>query len=320
MISNGVSLRVSVTEACHLHCLYCRPEEGNGTAPGTKALELDELSTFLHLLHALVGITKLHFTGGEPLLRRDLSDLVAAGAALGIDDLALTTNGQFLADRAPGLQQAGLHRVNVSLDSLRSDTFAAITRGGELGASLKGIQAALACGLRPVKLNVVVLRGLNDDEVVAMLDYALESGCRIRFLELMPIGAAAADFERRFVSCPEVFARLADRFRLEPLPYAGGATSRDYLATARPGRTTGGGFISPSSRPFCEGSARLRLTADGRLLGCLAKKAHLEIRPALDAARAGDVHPLAALVREALAMKHWSHDLTEQRDMVRIGG
>jgi cyclic pyranopterin phosphate synthase len=274
----------------------------------------------LYHLHALVGITKLHFTGGEPLLRPDLPALVAVGAALGLEDLALTTNGQGLAERALELARAGLRRVNVSLDSLRPDTFAAITRGGELRASLRGIQAAGACGLRPIKLNVVVLRGLNDDEVVSMLDYALESGCRIRFLELMPIGVAAADFERLFVSCPEVFARIADRFRLEPLPYARGATSRDYLATARRGQTTVCGFISPNSRPFCEGCARLRLTADGRLLGCLAKKAHLELRPVLDAALAGDLNPLAALVQEALAMKHQLHELTEQRDMVRIGG
>ncbi|MDP2983532.1 MAG: radical SAM protein [Candidatus Latescibacter sp.] len=320
MKTPGISLRFSVTQSCQLRCRYCRSGRRGDHDNIGRSLPQGELMALLHFLHQIAGIAKLRFTGGEPLLRHDLPELVAACAELGIADLALTTNGQRLAEFAGDLKQAGLHRVNVSLDSLDKDIFSAITRGGDLTASLAGIEAALAHDLQPLKLNMVVLRGVNDHETGDMLDFALKSGCHIRFLELMPIGVAAIEFDCRFIACQDIRDRLTARYDLQPLPYETGATSRDFMVRDASGRTTVCGFISPSSHPFCHGCTRLRLTADGRLLGCLANRRQLDLRPALAAALAGDSQPLAAAITDAFALKRQPHNLADQCDMTRIGG
>ncbi|NIA14344.1 MAG: radical SAM protein [Nitrospiraceae bacterium] len=320
MMPSHISLRLSVTAACQLRCCYCRPERDGGQVCAGACLQVPELVTLVRHLHTAAGIAKLRFTGGEPLLRKDLPEVVAACGGLGIGDVALTTNGQRLVAVAEELKRGGLHRVNISLDSLNGDTFAAITRGGNLASSLAGIEAALAKGLRPVKLNMVVMRDLNDHEVGDMLDFALDTGCHIRFLELMPIGEAAREFGQRFVGWRETYERIAGGRTFRPSPYRLGATSRDYDVQDARGRKTVCGFISPSSRPFCRGCNRLRLTADGRLLGCLAHRRYLDLRPALRLALAGDLEPLASDIHEAFSMKRQNHDLADQREMAAIGG
>jgi len=178
---------------------------------------------------------------------------------------------QLLAEMAPRLKRAGLHRINVSLDSLDAGTYAALTRGGDLRATLEGIDAALGCGLAPVKLNAVVLRGYNDAEVVELAGFALDHGCPIRFLELMPIRSSQIIFEELFVAASEIRTRLETQFALEPLDRGAGQTSRDFLASDRYGRRGVIGFISPMSQPFCDECTRIRLTSTGRLVSCLMR-------------------------------------------------
>lgn len=320
MTAAPISLRMSVTDACSLRCRYCRAASEPSPPPRGTPLGTEALAAVMSALHRVAGIGKLRFTGGEPLLHRGVPSLVETAAKLGIPDISLTTNGQALAPLAMRLRGRGLRRVNVSLDSLDPRTYSYITRGGDLAACLRGIQAAVRAGLRPVKLNMVVMRGINDNEVVDLLEFGLASGCHVRFLELMPIGVAAAGFRDRFVPWLEVRDKLCERYRLEPLPYEGGATSRDYRAEDSQGRSTCCGFVSPTSRPFCKGCNRLRLTHDGRLLGCLARRDSLDVGPALSAARCGDTRPLAEAVTAALATKREARNLAEQRHMARIGG
>ncbi len=298
-VPRGLAVRLSVTERCQLRCTYCLPErtpEGVLSAK-TKAgcspeLPTPDLLALLRLLHETHGIRRLRFTGGEPLLRRDLPELIAGAAELGIGDLALTTNAQRLAHRLPALRDAGLQRLNISLDSLHPETFQRLTRGGRLADTLAGIEAALAHGFQPLKLNTVVLGGINDDEVETLLHFALRSSIHLRFLELMPVGEGGRFFQRQYVSTGETLDRLRRAgFALEAMAWDPRETSRDYRVRAPEGIEGVCGFISPTSQPFCGGCERVRLTAQGHLHGCLARAGHEELHPLLampdpDAARA----------------------------------
>jgi len=309
-----------VTDACDLRCRYCRPERARWVPRAGEPLRLAELVSLVACINTAVGIEKLRFTGGEPLLRGDLPELVVSCARMGIGDLALTTNAQRLAELAGTLAQCGLNRINVSLDSLAPATYRAITRGGDLRRCLAGINAAIDHGLLPMKLNAVILREANDHEVGALLDFALARGCHMRFLELMPIGVAASTFEQDFVSWREVYDSLSERYELTPLPVRPGATSRNYRVRDSRNRETVLGFISPMTAPFCSGCNRLRLTSHGMLLGCLARQHRLDLRPALANATSGDEGPLLSAINEALATKKECHDLSRQREMAHIGG
>ena len=315
-----ISLRVSLTDACPLRCIYCRSADEVHPTHHRSRLEGGEMIEAIALLNRVAPIEKIRFTGGEPLLRPDLTALIAACARLSVPDLSLTTSGQLLAGQAAPLRQAGLGRINISLDSLDPETYGRITGGARLADTLSGISAAQDNGFAPIKLNAVIMRGVNDQEAPRMLEFAMAQGCQMRFLELMPIGVAAARFEERFVPWRETYERLAGPFTLAPLPYAPGATSRDYRV--RNGQAGAGtcGFISPSSHPFCSGCRRLRLGADGQMLACLARLDRYDLRPALDQARQGDMEPLADLVATALRRKRRRRDLARQRDMARIGG
>jgi cyclic pyranopterin phosphate synthase len=305
--AGGVVVRLSVTTRCQFRCAYCLPERGHACAPLQHAPELPRaaLTRLLGLIHAIRPIRRVRFTGGEPLLRRDLPELIGETAALGIPELALTTNGQLLAPRAAALRHAGVHRVNVSLDSLRPDVFAAISRGGSLGLTLAGIRAARDAGLGPVKLNMVVLRGRNDSECQNLLRFALRSGCHIRFLELMPIGEAARNFDRELVPANEIRDRLEiPGLSWTELPWNPAETSRDWLVRDEDGRETVCGFIAPTTQPFCQGCARLRLTCDGRLHGCLARPSEHDLTPLLTLAdEAGARHQLAEIFASAFSQK-----------------
>ncbi len=315
-----VSLRVSVTNRCQLRCFYCMPVGGALKAARCDILGFEEIIGFVGVLRRHFGMSKVHLTGGDPLVRPGLTDLVAMLAREAIGDLALTTNGQLLAAMAVDLRRAGLARVNISLDSLKPETFRWLTRGGDVCRTLQGLEAALECGLAPVKLNVAVLRNVNSDEVVDIARFGLQRGCEVRFLELMPIGPAAKRFEEWFVSSREVRARLEAAFDLRPAGGQPGGSSRNYVA--RDGQGRGGiiGFISPHSSPFCDDCRRLRLTADGLLIGCLAQGQGQNIRPLVRGRYAPDVSGLVAAIHSVLSLKRRGRRFDTTNAMVQIGG
>ncbi len=315
-----LTLRLSVTDRCDLRCLYCLPPEGASMGRHEDVLRYEEVADFVRIVRARLGVSKVRITGGEPLIRRGIVDFVAALGAMGLPDLALTTNGVRLADLAADLRRTGVRRVNVSLDTLDPQVYRELTRGGRLADALAGIDAALGAGLRPVKLNMVVLRGINQDEVVRMARYGLERGCPVRFLEVMPIGAAAGRHRDWLVPSGEVRARLAEELALEPLPREPGASSRDFLARDADGRTGRIGFISPCTAPFCGDCRRLRLTATGRLLGCLARPEGIDVRPLLRARGPTYEAALADAVEEALGLKRAGRRFADQQLMAGIGG
>lgn len=314
------SLRLSVTDRCSLRCVYCMPVEAVSFVSWREVLSFDEIVRFARVMRADFGLNKIRITGGEPLLRPGLAELVAKLAALGIEDLAMTTNGQWLAEHAAPLKRAGLKRVNVSLDSLDPANYRVMARGGELQRALDGIEAALRIGLNPLKLNMVVMRGKNDHEVLDLARFGLAHGCTVRFLELMPIGIAAAEFDRHFISSAEVRERLSTEFRLTPLPEDPQESSREFLAEHRDGCATTLGFISPYSHPFCSGCRRLRLTASGVLMGCLARSAGIPLAPLLRGSGDPDRSAIGGAIAEAVAVKRADGAFVQPRDMAGIGG
>lgn len=316
----GLTVRLSVTQRCQLRCRYCLPRDGRSQPLACRALNVREVRTLIQALHDSVGIQKLRFTGGEPLLRSDLSSLIAVAASLRIPDIALTTNGQLLAQQAPILRQAGLHRVNVSLDSLRPQTFAHITHGGRLEKTLAGIRAALESQLYPVKLNMVVMRGVNLDEVNNYLRFGLETGCHVRFLELMPIGIAKSEFANQFVSSKEVRALLATQYVWLPNLDSEQSSSRNWTVCDAHGRTTTCGFISPTSHPFCTQCRRVRISATGELIGCLVRGQSLSVSDAIAAAANGDNTTLVQRISEAFEMKQGKMFSAGADCMASIGG
>ena len=315
-----LQLRISVTDRCSLRCGYCAPENGSAKVAREEVLSYEEITRFVTVMQAQYGLTQVRLTGGEPLLRAGLDRLVAMLAQAGAADLALTTNGQQLAEMAGPLRQAGLNRINISLDSLSPATFAAITHGGILENTLAGIVAARRAGLDPVKLNMVVMRGENDREVADLVRFAAAHSCQVRFLELMPIGVAATGFEERFVSSAEVLEKLAGEFAMTELPVDPRSTSRNFVAEDQSGRWTTIGFISPSSQPFCAGCRRLRLTAAGVLLGCLARPTGIPIAPLLRSGSEPDAEALVAAVEQALGMKRSDSEFVQPQAMLGIGG
>jgi len=302
-----------------LHCLYCRPRALGDPAPRADLLGPEDLLRFVRVARRSLGVTKVRLTGGEPLVRPDLVDIVAALGSLGLPDLALTTNGQNLAEQARSLRAAGLDRVNVSMDSLDQGTFARLARGGQVARTMAGIEAALAAGLHPVRINTVVLRGLNDHEAEAIVDFALERGCEPRFIELMPSGLLPADYQRWFMSSAELHERLARSFVLAPETHVLGSSSRRFRVTSR-GHRGWVGFIAPNSHPFCAGCRRLRLTADGRLYGCLGRAEHVGIGGLLRAQEPGSDERIAAAMHVALGCKRGAGPLEVATPMSRIGG
>lgn len=313
-------LRVSVTDRCNLRCRYCMPEGGVQLKNHDEILRLEEIARLLEVAVGL-GLTRIRFTGGEPLIRKNFSYLVARAAALpGIEDLALTTNGTLLAEKAEELRRAGLRRVNISLDTLNREKFAHLTRGGDLERVKEGIAAALACGLEPVKINVVIARGFNEDEVEAFADLSREKALHIRFIELMPLGEAAG-IEDGFVPVTAVLERLRRKVKLEPVAVAGSGPARYYRL---PGGRGTIGFIAAISQCFCAACNRLRLTADGKLRPCLESDWEVDLRGPLRSGASGE--ELAALFRLAVEAKPARHRFgmrspgTGERSMWQIGG
>ena len=297
-------LRISVTDRCNLRCIYCIPGDMEWLPRG-EILSYEEIVRLARIFTG-VGVRKIRLTGGEPLVRSGVAGLVASLAALpGVEDLALSTNGILLAEQAATLRKAGLRRVNVSLDSLNPGKFREITQGGEIGKVLAGIDAAIASGLEPVKVNVVAARGFNDDEAADFARLTLERRVVVRFIEIMPLGDTSEFQSERFVSAAELKERIGRAGKLEPRDGVEGSGPARYF------RFRGGegvvGFITPMSHTFCETCNRVRLTASGRLRLCLFGDDEIDLRSAL---RAGaDDEEIRRLIRFGMTIKPESHHL-----------
>jgi cyclic pyranopterin phosphate synthase len=293
------------------------PSEGVPLCGRDEILSYEEIVALVACLQAEIGLTKVRITGGEPLVRAGVERLVGLLADLGIADLALTTNGLRLAEQASVLKRAGLRRVNISLDSLSPETFRRLTGGGELQPVLDGIDAALDAGLVPLKLNTVVIRGINENEVQDLVEFGLQKNCEVRFIELMPIGPGARLFPDGFVSSEDVRQRLLPDFAFNPVFSAAGTSARCYVVTDAQGRRGTVGFISSCSAPFCGDCSRLRVTSDGRLIGCLARNGGVPIRAML---RTGDTASICHAVRHVLEGKTSDRDFEQGMAMASIGG
>ena len=315
-------LRVSVTDKCNLRCVYCMPEGGLPWLRRDEILSYEEIATVVRAA-ALSGVRSVRLTGGEPLLRKELHRLVGAIAAIpGIDDVALSTNALLLEEQLDDLIAAGLNRINVSLDTLREDRFEAIARRPGLDRVIAGIDAALARGLAPVKINVVAMRGVNDDELEAFAEFARERAVAVRFIEMMPVHENLGIQADTYVGADELLERLRAVGSLEPVPGPPGNGPARYFAF--PGSAGTIGVISPLSHDYCDRCNRVRLTADGRLRLCLFGDHHIDLRSPL---RAGaDEERLAGLFRGAMLIKPERHHLklgetaSRMRALSEIGG
>ena len=316
-------LRVSVTDRCNFRCFYCLPHGEPPAAPKEEMLTYEEIERAVRVFASL-GVEKVRLTGGEPMLRRDVETLVSKLAALeGVRDLALTTNGFNLAERAAGLKAAGLDRVTVSLDSLRPEVFRRVTGVDVLQAVLDGIRAARRVRLLPIKVNAVIVRGHNDGEVAEMAAFAREHDLTVRFIEYMPLDSGHGWSREQVFSGAEIRAAISERFPLAPLGVRRGSeTSARYrFADGAPGEV---GIIAPVTEPFCGACSRVRLTADGQIRTCLFSKAEHSLR---DVLRSGATDREAAdYVRSVVLRKEPRHYINEtyfeqpRRTMSLIGG
>ncbi|MGG1554470.1 GTP 3',8-cyclase MoaA [Paenibacillus ferrarius] len=319
-------LRISVTDRCNLRCVYCMPEEGMEFEPDEKLLTFDEIADVVRVLAGL-GVRKLRLTGGEPLVRKNLEQLVAMLSAIpGIEDIALTTNGIYFASRAEKLRAAGLTRVNISLDSLRADRFALITRGGDITRVLASIEEAYRVGITPIKLNVVLMKGINDDEIADFLQMTIDRPIQVRFIEYMPIGHADENWKARYLPLSAVLDCCQERGWQAEASEAvyGNGPAQNYRIAGAKGAF---GLIHPISDHFCETCNRLRLTADGNIKPCLYWSDEFNVRKYIgdDEAvenlffRALDIKPQNHEMAQALLNEAQSHTPTLRR-MSQIGG
>ncbi len=307
-------LRLSVTDRCNFRCRYCMPDGVRGKLAASDLPALEELAAAAAWLARLLPIRKVKLTGGEPLVRRGIAGLVRALAEFpGVEDLSMTSNGAQLAAHARALREAGLRRVNISLDTLDPDRFRDLT-GGRLQDTLEGIAAALDAGLRPVKLNAILRRSTWRLDLLALLDYACLYSLEIRFIELMPTGQASAWVEQEYISAARVQAWLSERTESERLSDAGPAR-RCRL------RWSGGdvtvGWITPRSQTFCAGCDRLRLDARGGLRRCLMDAAAF---PLINRLREGQRDSLREEVLDYLRAKQPPADMSTEEAMIAVGG
>ena len=320
----ATDLRVSLTDRCNLRCSYCMPAEGLAWLPGPEVLTDDEVVRLVRVAVERLGIAQLRFTGGEPLLRRGLVEIVAACARLvPRPELSLTTNAVGLTRLAQPLAEAGLDRVNGSLDTLDSQRFETIARRRRLDDVLDGLTAAAAAGLTPVKINAVLMRGVNDDEAPRLLRWALGHGYEMRFIEQMPLDAQHAWDRDQMVTADEILTTLRYEFDLTPVgaDERGSAPAETWLVDGGPAKV---GVIGSVTRPFCGACDRTRLTADGQVRNCLFARAESDLRTPLRSG-AGDAE-LARLWQVAMAGKLPGHGIDDpgflqpDRPMSAIGG
>lgn len=319
-------LRVSVTDRCNLRCTYCMPPDFADWMPGDHLLTVDEIVDVIEVAVAC-GITSVRLTGGEPLVRPDIVEIVRRIKALPASpSITLTTNGIQLVRLAAPLAEAGLQRVNISLDTLDRERFVSLTHRDRLDDVLAGIEAAQAAGLSPVKVNAVLMRGVNDDEALALLDHSMAHGWHLRFIEQMPLDPHEAWDRESMVTAAEIKALIEKSFTLTPIEGRGSAPAEEYLVDGGPATV---GIIASVSAPFCSACDRLRLTADGQVRNCLFAQEETDLRTILrdpslapDARRAG----IAALLGVAVRDKRAGHGIDDPafiqptRPMSAIGG
>jgi cyclic pyranopterin phosphate synthase len=308
-------LRVSLTDRCNLRCIYCMPETGVEKLCHEDILRYEETIKVVRAFSKL-GIRKVRYTGGEPLILKDIDKLICETSRLdGIEDISITTNGMLLADMVPSLKEAGLNRVNISLDTLKEDKYSAITRGGSIKKVFEAIEKCLAYGLSPVKLNVVVIKGINNDEIVDFINLTKDMPVEVRFIELMPIGEGSRYFDKGHMSSEEILNLCPG---LIPLPANGHRTAELYKLKNAKGTV---GLISPVSCKFCSNCNKIRLTAAGTIKPCLHSEEEISIREYLD----NEVGLLHA-IKKAIYGKPAEHHMDDEgisrstRDMYQIGG
>ncbi|MCF6094143.1 GTP 3',8-cyclase MoaA [Microaerobacter geothermalis] len=319
-------LRISVTDRCNLRCVYCMPAEGMVFDPPEKIMRYEEIEEVVKVA-AKLGVSKLRLTGGEPLVRKDIEILVEKLSAIpGIKDIALTTNGIFLAKKAKRLKEAGITRVNLSLDSMNPVTFSEITRGGDLSKVIAGLEACFEVGIAPVKINVVLMKGMNDGEVDDFLQLAMEKPVHIRFIEYMPIGHDDDGWKNRYFPLSNVLDHIK---KLGYQPVAEGTVPGNGPADywKHPDAKGNVGFIHPVSDHFCQTCTRLRLTADGYIKPCLFWQDELFVRRHI-----GNEEAIADVFKKALNIKPENHEMAQKligedttfqptiRRMSQIGG
>ena len=309
-------LRISVTDLCNLRCKYCMPESGVEKIQHCDVLSIEEIIKIAKE-SANLGIQKVRITGGEPLVRNGIIQLIKGISAIkGIEDIAMTTNGLLLKKYGKDLKEAGLNRVNISIDSLDPDKYRKITRGGEVRQVLEGIEEALRLGLRPVKLNTVIIGGENEADILNLMNLTKIYPIDVRFIELMPIGEASNWSKEHFISNEEVRNRVPE---LIPLSHEIGSPAQYYKLPEAKGRV---GFIDPISSHFCSECNRLRVTADGKLKPCLHSSQEIDLFPALREGKGS----LKELLAKAVTSKPEKHHLDTGdyegivRNMSQIGG
>ncbi len=311
-------LRVSITDRCNFRCVYCR--SGETDVPGAERLSFDEYERLVRILVGL-GIRKVRVTGGEPLVRPGVAEFLARLKALGVRDLSLTTNGYTLAERLDSLIASGLDRINISLDSLQQERFEAITRTKTFEQVIASIEAAQASRLRPVKVNAVLVRGLNDDEIEDFAQFARDLNLIMRFIEFMPLDAGHTWTRERVVTAAEIHQRINARWPLAPIAHERSETARRYGFADGRGEI---GLVAPVSQPFCGHCSRIRLTADGKLRTCLFSKEDHDLKFLLHGGASDD--QIADQIRAIVAQKEKGHRINEPdfvppaRSMVFIGG
>jgi len=319
-------LRISLTDKCNLRCSYCMPAEGLDWLPSERMLTDDEVVRLATVAVQRLGIREIRFTGGEPLVRRGLVDIVERTRALDPElELSVTTNGLGLARLARPLAKAGLDRVNVSLDSIRPETFATITRRDRLHDVLEGLAAAAEAGLGPVKINAVLLRDVNDDQAAELLEWAMAHDYQLRFIEQMPLDAQHGWSREAMVTADETFERLAKEFTLTPATEPRGSAPAELFYVDRGDGVIGTvGVIASVTRPFCGDCDRVRLTADGQVRNCLFAREESDLRAALRAGASDE--ELARRWVTAMAGKRAGHGIDDptflqpDRPMSAIGG
>ncbi len=312
-------VRLSVTDRCNLRCFYCLPKRFRDFEEPANWLSFDEVERVIGAFGEL-GVRRVRITGGEPLTRKNLPHLVQRVAALpAIEDLSLSTNAVNLDRQAQALRRAGVSRINVSLDSLKPARFAAIT-GGHLDKVFKGLMAAKAAGFAPIKINMVAMKDVNDDEFEDMVDFCIDHGFTLRFIETMPVGDTGREAAGHYLDLQQVKQRLARRFELIPGVMPGGGPARYFQVKGSELRI---GFITPISQHFCETCNRVRLSADGTLYLCLGQEHSVALRPLLRDGINDD--ELKDVLVKALALKPERHEFREKphqvvRFMAMTGG
>ena len=319
----ATDLRVSLTDRCNLRCSYCMPPEGLDWLPTDDVLTDDEVVRLIRIAVEQLGVREVRFTGGEPLVRRGLVDIVRRTTALSPrPETSLTTNALGLERTAHALAEAGLDRVNVSLDTIRPETFHTITRRDRLDAVIAGLAAAKEAGLGPVKVNAVLLRGINDDQAPELLRWCLDHGYELRFIEQMPLDAQHSWNRESMITAEEIFAALEQEFVLTPAAEPRGSAPAELFAVNGGPETVG--VIASVTRPFCGDCDRVRLTADGQVRNCLFAREESDLRGALRAGASDE--ELADRWRAAMLTKRPGHGIDDvsflqpSRPMSAIGG